>query len=106
MKYAFEMGSGDIIFIPSFIKIGLVIQKLMGIHRYTDSIIILLFSFNFFRILERMRNEVVLPHRDTIWKFAWRNSTINPSKDGQCIGRTRSSGEEGDTYSVGSLRKS
>jgi hypothetical protein len=35
MKYAVEMGSGAMIYIPSFIKIGLGIQKLMGggIHR-------------------------------------------------------------------------
>jgi hypothetical protein len=34
MKYAFEMGSDAIIYIPSFIKIGSGIQKLIGgIHR-------------------------------------------------------------------------
>jgi hypothetical protein len=39
MKYAIEMGSGAMIYIPSFIKIGSVIQKLiLVIHRrYTDS---------------------------------------------------------------------
>jgi hypothetical protein len=30
MKYAVEMGSGSIIYIPSFIKIGSGIQRLMG----------------------------------------------------------------------------
>jgi hypothetical protein len=30
MKYATEMGSGAMIYIPSFIKIGSGIQKLMG----------------------------------------------------------------------------
>jgi hypothetical protein len=37
MKYATEMGSGAVIYIPSFIKIGSGIQKLMGgiIHRQT-----------------------------------------------------------------------
>jgi hypothetical protein len=30
MKYAFEMGSDAIIYIPSFIKIGSRIKKLMG----------------------------------------------------------------------------
>jgi hypothetical protein len=30
MKYATEIGSGAMIYIPSFIKIGSVIQKLMG----------------------------------------------------------------------------
>jgi hypothetical protein len=39
MKYAAEMGSGTTIYIPSFIKIGSGIQKLIwGIHRHTDSI--------------------------------------------------------------------
>jgi hypothetical protein len=36
MKYAFEMGSGAMIYIPSFIKIGSGIQKLMG-RGYTDT---------------------------------------------------------------------
>jgi hypothetical protein len=35
MKYAVEMGSGVMIYIPSFIKIGLGIQKLIG--GYTDT---------------------------------------------------------------------
>jgi hypothetical protein len=30
MKYALEMGSGAVIYIPSFIKIGSSIQKLIG----------------------------------------------------------------------------
>jgi hypothetical protein len=30
MKYAIEMGSDAVIFMPSFIKIGSGIQKLMG----------------------------------------------------------------------------
>jgi hypothetical protein len=36
MKYAVEMGSGAMIYIPSFMKIGSGIQKLMGvgIHRH------------------------------------------------------------------------
>jgi hypothetical protein len=39
MKYAVEIGSGAVIYIPSFIKIGSCIQKLIrGIHRHTDSI--------------------------------------------------------------------
>jgi hypothetical protein len=38
MKYAVEVGSGVMIYIPSFIKIGSGIQKLVGgIHRHTDS---------------------------------------------------------------------
>jgi hypothetical protein len=37
MKYAVEMGSGAMIYIPSFIKIGSGIQKLLGrIHSHTD----------------------------------------------------------------------
>jgi hypothetical protein len=38
MKDAVEMGSGAMICIPSFVKIGSGIQKLMrGIHRHADS---------------------------------------------------------------------
>jgi hypothetical protein len=38
MKYAVEMGSGAMIYTPSFIQIGSGIQKLIaGIHRHTDS---------------------------------------------------------------------
>jgi hypothetical protein len=37
MKYTVEMGLGAMIYIPSFIKIGSAIQKLIvGIHRQTD----------------------------------------------------------------------
>jgi hypothetical protein len=37
MKYVVEMGSGAKIYIPSFIKTGSGIQKLMAeIHRHTD----------------------------------------------------------------------
>jgi hypothetical protein len=36
MKYVVEIGSGDMIYIPSFVNIGSAIQKLMkGIHRQT-----------------------------------------------------------------------
>jgi hypothetical protein len=42
MKYVVEMGSGAMIYIPSFIQIGSGIQKLIvGIHRHTDSMVIL-----------------------------------------------------------------
>jgi hypothetical protein len=38
MKYAVGMSSGAMIYIPSFIKIGSRIQKLIGeIHRHTAS---------------------------------------------------------------------
>jgi hypothetical protein len=39
MKHAVEMGSGAMMYIPSFIKIGWGIQKLVGggTHRHTDS---------------------------------------------------------------------
>jgi hypothetical protein len=37
MKYAVEMGSGAMIYIPSFIKIGSGVQELIGgILRHTD----------------------------------------------------------------------
>jgi hypothetical protein len=41
MKYAVEMGSGGMIYIPSFIKIGSSIQILIrvgwGIHRHRNN---------------------------------------------------------------------
>jgi hypothetical protein len=37
MKYAVEMGSGAMIYIPSFIKIGSSIQMLMGGGGFTDT---------------------------------------------------------------------
>jgi hypothetical protein len=41
MKYAIRMGSGAIIFIPSFINIGSGIQKLIkGIHRHTEGMVV------------------------------------------------------------------
>jgi hypothetical protein len=41
VKYAVEMGSGAMIYIASFIKIGSGVQKLIGeIHRYRDSMVI------------------------------------------------------------------
>jgi hypothetical protein len=40
MKYAFEMGSGAMIYIPIFIETGSGIQKLIGrIHSPTDSMV-------------------------------------------------------------------
>jgi hypothetical protein len=37
MKHAIEMGSGAMMYIPSFVNIGSDIQKLMGgHHRHTD----------------------------------------------------------------------
>jgi hypothetical protein len=36
--YAVEMGSGAVIYVPSFIEIGSGIQKLIeGIHRHTQT---------------------------------------------------------------------
>jgi hypothetical protein len=41
MNYAVEMGSGAMTYIPSFIKIGSAIQKLIGgKRRHTDSMVI------------------------------------------------------------------
>jgi hypothetical protein len=38
MKHVVEMGSGAMIYIPGFIKIGSGIQKLIrGMHRHPDS---------------------------------------------------------------------
>jgi hypothetical protein len=36
-EYAVEMGSGAMIYIPSFIKFGSGVQKLMGGGGYTDT---------------------------------------------------------------------
>jgi hypothetical protein len=39
MKYVVEMGSGAMMCIPSFVKIGSGIQKLVGeIHRHIDNV--------------------------------------------------------------------
>jgi hypothetical protein len=49
MKHAVEMGSSAMVYVPSFIKIGSGIQKLMGggTHRqHGDHISLLLFSQN------------------------------------------------------------
>jgi hypothetical protein len=41
MKYALEMNSGAMIYIPSFLKIGSGVQELIGgIYRHTDSMVI------------------------------------------------------------------
>jgi hypothetical protein len=41
MKYVAEMGSGAMMYIPSFIEIGSGVQKLIvGIHSHTDSMVI------------------------------------------------------------------
>jgi hypothetical protein len=37
MKFAAEMVSGAMIYIPSFIQIGLPIQKVIGERWYTDT---------------------------------------------------------------------
>jgi hypothetical protein len=48
MKYAAEMDSGAMIYIPSFIKISVGIHKLAGgIHRHTDSMVIIEAHFRF-----------------------------------------------------------
>jgi hypothetical protein len=52
MKYAVERGSGAMIYIPSFMKIGSGILKLFGgrgLHRHTNSSLISL-HFSFFKI--------------------------------------------------------
>jgi hypothetical protein len=50
MKYAAEMGSGAVIYIPSFIKIGSGIQKLIGeetqAHRQHGDLISLFLFFS------------------------------------------------------------
>jgi hypothetical protein len=47
MNYANEMGSGAMIYIPVFIKIGSMIQKLVGgLHRRHNDLISLLLFFS------------------------------------------------------------
>jgi hypothetical protein len=52
IKYAVEMGSRAMIYIPSFIKTSPGIQKLIGggIHRHTDSMVVAETYFYFFKI--------------------------------------------------------
>jgi hypothetical protein len=47
MKYGVEMGPGAIICIPSFVKSGSSIQRLVrGTHRHTGDVISLLLFFS------------------------------------------------------------
>jgi hypothetical protein len=54
MKYDVEMGSSAMTYIPSFIKTGFAIQKLIGGHtqtrRHTDSVVTANAYFHFFKI--------------------------------------------------------
>jgi hypothetical protein len=47
MKYAGEMGTGAIIYIPSFIETGSAIQRLVGVQHRQRGDIISLLSFIF-----------------------------------------------------------
>jgi hypothetical protein len=50
-KYIVEMGSSGTIYVPSFIRTGSGIQKLIaGIHRHRDGKVISLAYFYFFKI--------------------------------------------------------
>jgi hypothetical protein len=54
MEHATEMGTCAMIWIPSFIKTGSDIQKLMGgIHRHTESMVISQATFIFFSKQEK-----------------------------------------------------
>jgi hypothetical protein len=58
MKYVVEMGSGVMIYIRNFIKIGSGIRRLRGgIHRHTDSLEIASYYFYFFQNKERMQKK-------------------------------------------------
>jgi hypothetical protein len=49
MKHSTEMGSGAMMFLPSFMKTGSAIQKFMrGIYRHTDSTV----SFYFLKLMK------------------------------------------------------
>jgi hypothetical protein len=51
MKYASDMGSGAVIYIPTFVKIDSGIQTLIeGTHRHTDSMVIAYACFHFLKI--------------------------------------------------------
>jgi hypothetical protein len=50
MQYAIEMGSGAMIYIPTIIKIGKGIQKLVGWVKHTDSKVISQTYFYFLKI--------------------------------------------------------
>jgi hypothetical protein len=54
MKYTIEMGAGAMIYVPSFIKTGSGIQKLIGAnshkHGHTDNMLISKAYFYFFKI--------------------------------------------------------
>jgi hypothetical protein len=52
MNYAIVMGSGALIYVPSFIKIDSAIQSWYGggIHRHTDSKVVSYAYFYFFKI--------------------------------------------------------
>jgi hypothetical protein len=68
MKHASEMGPGAKIYIPSFIKTGSGIQKLMrGIHRHTESMVIsqtyfILFSNKESRLKISAKTVYILSH--------------------------------------------
>jgi hypothetical protein len=58
MKYAVEMGSGAVIYIPRFIKIGSGIQKLIGedtqTHREHGDLISLFLFLAYFPYFEKI----------------------------------------------------
>jgi hypothetical protein len=56
MKCTVEMGSGAMLYIPSFVKTGSAIQKLVkGIHRQHGDRIFILFYFIFQNKIERLK---------------------------------------------------
>jgi hypothetical protein len=61
VEYAIETGSGAIIHIPSFMKIGAGIQKLMTHRKQSDLTIMLLFFQNKESRLEGNRHSTVYP---------------------------------------------
>jgi hypothetical protein len=61
MKYAVEMGSCAMIYVPSFIKIGSGIQKLTGgIHRQDKDRISLLSEIRFKIFIKRLEHKDML----------------------------------------------
>jgi hypothetical protein len=55
MKYAAEMGSGAMMYIPSFIKIGsVIITSIGGTHKHTNRMVIAETYFHFFQKKENV----------------------------------------------------
>jgi hypothetical protein len=68
MKYAVKMGSGAMIYVPSFIKIGSAIEEFIGedtqIHRQRGDRISLLIFYSYYRMLRKVTQDLGLRRCD------------------------------------------